>query len=58
MCWRDAVSENRTCMWCFEEYYGALGHINCPKKPKYEPKPTPVPAPAEEKSEVEKTASG
>lgn len=30
MCWRDDVMENRFCSFCHQEYYGDLGHRNCP----------------------------
>lgn len=30
MCSRDDVVQPRTCVVCGREYYGALGHDNCP----------------------------
>jgi hypothetical protein len=31
MCWRDDVIMTRHCGFCGQEYYGDLGHENCPK---------------------------
>lgn len=31
MCWRDNVRQTRYCSACGREYYGDLGHRNCPK---------------------------
>ena len=30
MCWRDDVVETRYCTFCGKEYYGDLGHRDCP----------------------------
>ena len=30
MCWRDDVVQERWCEFCGQEYYGDLGHENCP----------------------------
>lgn len=35
MCWRDEVPMARICISCGQEYYGDLGHRDCPaRKPK------------------------
>lgn len=31
MCWRDDVRQWRHCPFCSQEYYGDLGHKDCPK---------------------------
>lgn len=30
MCWRDDIVETRYCSFCGQEYYGDLGHRDCP----------------------------
>ncbi|MFA6183498.1 MAG: hypothetical protein WC682_00165 [Parcubacteria group bacterium] len=36
MCWRDNISRARMCSLCGQEYYGDLGHRNCPALEKEE----------------------
>ena len=31
MCWRDDVPMERRCEFCHRNYFGSLGHKNCPK---------------------------
>jgi hypothetical protein len=45
MCWRDDIQETRFCSLCRSEYYGDLGHRNCPKLSKTSTKQTDVPPP-------------
>lgn len=39
MCWRDEEEEPRCCLKCGQDYYGSLGHKDCPgwTKDKKEP---------------------
>ena len=30
MCWRDDIITTRYCSFCHQEYYGDLGHRDCP----------------------------
>jgi hypothetical protein len=34
MCWRDDVERTRWCIFCGEEYFGDLGHRDCPARTK------------------------
>lgn len=36
MCWRDDVPRTRDCVMCGEKYFGPLGHLGCPGRPKQE----------------------
>jgi len=45
MCLRDDVRRTRWCTFCGNEYYGDLGHRNCPgfsKKPESSPGDKPA----------------
>ncbi len=32
MCWRDDIVEMRWCMFCGNDYFGDLGHRDCPAR--------------------------
>lgn len=42
--WRDDLITTRTCVMCYEPYYGDLGHRNCPGAPETRVTSTPTEA--------------
>jgi len=50
MCWRDDVVMTRYCSFRGQEYYGDLGHRNCPSRRSKAKEPDPPPKVADDES--------